>query len=362
MMKMRKPVYLFLLLIVNLSVQAQNNPPDTILLFNPTVGNINTISYLLEKDILDLDAFHFKGVYHADASYDYSMSENYLEENPKLRFSLFEINKALPGDMIFAENSCSESFRQLFNTSEGAVFLGGPDIPPHTYNEPLHLLTRVTDPARHYLELSYLFHILGGNQNPQKEALMINNPQYGVMGICLGMQSINVATGGTMIQDIPQEIYGFSLVDEILESENDMVHRNYYPDDVRDDIRFTGYHFHKINFTQEGNIFSNDQYSNNNEFPYVLSAHHQAIEILGKGLKTVASSMDGKIREVIVHEDFKNVIGVQFHPEKTGLYNSEAEFHVNSDSIINFNRFIIDNKAYDFHLNLWKKVSEIFQH
>jgi len=359
---MRKPVYLFLLIIASLSVQAQKNVPDTILLFNPTVGNINTISYLLEKDILHLDAFHFKGVYHVDASYDYSMSENYLEENPQLPFSLFELSDELPGDMIFAENSCSESFKQLFSTSEGAVFLGGPDIPPHTYSEPLHLLTSVSDPARHYLELSYLFHILGGNQNPQKEALMNNNPQYGVMGICLGMQSINVATGGTMIQDIPQEIYGFSFVDEILESETDMIHRNYYPDDVRNDIQLTGYHFHKINFTSEGNIFSENHERQKNEFPYVLSSHHQAIETLGKGLKTAATSMDGNIIEVIVHEDFKNVIGVQFHPEKTGLYNSEAEFHVNSDSILNFNTFIIDNNAYDFHLNLWKKVSEIFQH
>ncbi len=359
---MRKTIILLLLIFTSASLRSQENLPDTILLFHPTVSNINTISYLLKQDILDLDAFHFKGVYHIDARYDYSESKNYLLENPLLPFSLSEINEDLPGDMIFKENSCSGSFKQLFSTSEGAIFMGGPDIPPHTYNEPIHLLTRVSDPVRHYFELSYLFHILGGSQNPQHAALMNVKPQYGVLGICLGMQSINVATGGTMVQDIPQEIYGLSFVDEILESEIDMVHRNYYPDNPGDDIQQTGYHFHKIRFSSEGTFFKDDYHILKNEYPYVLSSHHQAIEIQGKGLITAASSMDGKIKEVIIHEEFENVIGVQFHPEKTGLYNPEDEFYINSDSTIYFNKFIIDNNSYEFHLNLWNKISKIFLH
>ncbi len=359
---MRKPVLLFLLLFVSISVRSQKALPDTILLFNPTAGNIKTISYLLEQDILHLENYHFRGVYHIDSRYDFSESKDYLAENTHLPFSLTRISEDLPGDMIFKENSCSATFKKLFSTSDGAIFMGGPDISPHTYNESLHLLTRVTDPARHYLELSYLFHILGGNQNSRHIALMKNNPRYGVLGICLGMQSINVATGGTMIQDIPQEIYGFTFVDEILESKSDMVHRNYYPDDVRDDIQQTGYHFHRINFSSEGTLFTEENHFMNKEYPYVLSSHHQSIEIPGKGLKIAASSMDGKIWEAIVHEEFKNVIGVQFHPEKAGLFNSEEDFHINQDSTINFNKFILDNNSYDFHLVFWRVISDIFQH
>ena len=40
----------------------------------------------------------------------------------------------------------------LFSISKGALFMGGPDIPPAVYNESVHLLTSVTDPFRHYCE------------------------------------------------------------------------------------------------------------------------------------------------------------------------------------------------------------------
>ena len=102
----------------------------------------------------------------------------YLQEHDDSPFSLFEIREPLPGAMLFMENPCTGIFEILFSNSQGAIFLGGPDIPPHTYNESTHLLTRVTDPGRHYLELSYLNHILGGSQNQAEEALMSRNPEF----------------------------------------------------------------------------------------------------------------------------------------------------------------------------------------
>jgi hypothetical protein len=61
----------------------------------------------------------------------------------------------------------------------------------------------ITDPHRHYLELSFLFHLLGGFQDESFLPLLEERPEYPVLGICLGMQSMNVATGGDMIRIFP---------------------------------------------------------------------------------------------------------------------------------------------------------------
>jgi putative glutamine amidotransferase len=308
-----------------------------------------------------LNNFHFKGIYHSKGAYDYSLSVEYLEEQKDPAFSLFEIHESLPGDELYAENSCTPVFEALFSNSRGAIFPGGPDIPPHTYNEAMHLLTRVTDPGRHYLELSYLFHILGGRQNERQEALMKQNPEYGVLGICLGMQSINVATGGSMVQDIPLELYGISYREEILKHKAEMIHRNYQTDDPWGKTTNTAYHFHPIK-VHASNVFLSNKEQDNNIAPLVLSAHHQAIEKSGKGLISIASSLDGKIVEAVVHEHYHHVIGVQFHPEKTGLFDPDQEFNVSPDSTINFNQHLLENNSLDFHLHFWREVSGIFKY
>jgi len=60
--------------------------------------------------------------------------------------------------------------------------------------------------------------------------------------------------------------------------------------------------------------------------PQVLSAHHQAVEALGAGLRVVARSMDGKVIEAVEHERFAHVLGVQFHPDYLALWDAEAPF------------------------------------
>ncbi len=352
----------FTLLLLTLSFSALlGQGKDTILLFHPSVSNLSTIQFLMDEDILLLDDFHFKGVCHTKGAYDYSKSKGYLEEHRDSPFSLYEISTPLPGDQLFAKNPCTGIFKQLFSNSKGAIFLGGPDIPPHTYGEREHLMTRVEDPGRHYLELSYLFHILGGKQDESYESFMTANTDYGVLGICLGMQSINVATGGTMVQDIPQEIYGFSYLEEVLDSEPEMVHRNYQPNDPRGEKQSTSYHFHPINVIQR-NQFLHTKKQNKHTTPQVLSAHHQAIQEPGKGLKAIASSSDGKIIEAVVHGDYEHLIGVQFHPEKTGLFDSEQEFNVSPDSSIIFNKHLTENNSLDFHLKFWREVTRIFKY
>ncbi len=357
---MKKIVFLILLLFICYSVNAQKTEKDTILLFNPTVSNISTIEFLIEHDILQLDDPYFKGVYHTNESYDYSQSSDFLALNTLLPFSLKEVTGELPAEQIYLENSCSGVFKNLFDNSKGAIFMGGPDLPPTTYNESTHLLTRIMDPGRHYLELSFLFHILGGNQDKAFKPLMKKNPEYAVLGICLGMQTINVATGGTMIQDIPHEVYGYNYVEDILDAQSDMIHTNYNLREPGDEISYTSYHFHPILLNQDFPLPGKRKEISENH-PFVLSSHHQAIEDLGKGLSVVASSMDGRIIEAVVHRKYKNVIGVQFHPEKTSLFTHNQQFRVSPDSIIDFNQFLIETDSYLFHRKLWENISVNFK-
>ncbi len=70
----------------------------------------------------------------------------------------------------------------------------------------MSLLTRLTDPYRHYFEASFLFHLLGGSQNIDYTPFLEVNKEYTVYAICLGIQTMNIAAGGTMTQDIPSEL------------------------------------------------------------------------------------------------------------------------------------------------------------
>ncbi len=101
-----------------------------------------------------------------------------------------------------------DDYRKIFEHSEGTVFFGGPDLPPEVYNEKTSLHTSIYDPYRHYFELSFLFHLLGGYQAEKFEPLLKEDPDYLIYGFCLGMQTMNVATGGTMMQRM---IFGSAL-------------------------------------------------------------------------------------------------------------------------------------------------------
>jgi putative glutamine amidotransferase len=58
----------------------------------------------------------------------------------------------------------------------------------------------------------------------------------------------------------------------------------------------------------------------------VISAHHQALGKLGKGIKINATSSDGRVIEGIEHEKYPNVLGVQFHPDFPELWNEGLTF------------------------------------
>lgn len=238
--------------------------------------------------------------------------------------------------------------------------MGGPDIPPVTYDEKVHLLSSVTDPYRHYFELSYLFHLLGGTQDPAWQPYLNENKDYLISGICLGMQSMHVATGGSMVQDIPTEIYEIWNADDLMQGDPDQMHRNYADKLNTGCDAPTSYHFHRIKLVKK-EVLSKGIGFKSRITPLVLSSHHQALENLSEDWIVAATSMDGKIIEAIQHRKYPHVLGVQFHPEKPGLFDPTISHPKTCNSSINFQESIKGTDSYTFHLAYWTYLEQLFE-
>lgn len=366
--KMRRAIFAFMALYcllsgcssdrIDITVKDLSTRGKSILLMHPTVNNIKTFNYLVKNGIFPLpEGYRAIGVYHTAEKYDYTQSANYLRNEKIEGISLLKLEPMLEPQSVFKENGCSDAFKQLFETSKGAIFFGGPDIPPAIYGEPTSTMTVIADPYRHYMELSFLFHLLGGNQDTLFVPLLAGNPDYCILGICLGMQSLNVATGGTLYQDIPLEMYNQRTVEEILAQNSDQQHRNYMENYGLDDGVIWG-HFHRIAYTQNSFLHG----MGNSTAPYVWSSHHQSIEKLGKDLTVAARSMDGLIIESIQHTKFPNVIGVQFHPEVTSIYDANEKMRIvpKQPAVASYIDLFKGDKGEDFHRAFWKQFAERF--
>ena len=326
-----------------------------VLLAHPTVQNIETIDFLLENKILQVKDIEFIGIYPANESYNYSESIDLINEPGMGRFHLQEVDAKMDTASIYGSNEWSETFKMLFDHSVGIFFFGGPDIQPELYGQE-NLHAEVTDPNRHSFELSLLFHLLGGNQNKSFIPFLKEKSGYFVTGFCLGLQSMNVATGGTLTQDIPAQTYGKTNADEILKLKKDQLHRNYWPE-ISEDTMLMGINFHPIEFTAHP-FFLKKVKAKKETNPLVLSSHHQAIGDLGKDLIVTATSMDGKVIEAIQHRIFPNVFAVQFHPEVPYLYTEDEKLKFSPTDVPKSFFEIISESDRKFHLKYWKTISK----
>jgi putative glutamine amidotransferase len=360
---MKKSYNLHLLLLVFLSLPLYSQNPgalkerNSLLIMNPTVNHVSGVIRLIEDGIFPLNGYKLKGVYFARESYDYSQTEQYIKDN-NLDITLEKVCENLEVDKLFAKNPCSSVFERLFNESSGVIFNGGPDIPPGIYGEKTSTLTGISDPFRHYFEASFLFHLLGGFQDMNFEPLLAKNPDYLVVGFCLGMQTMNVAAGGTLIQDIPLEIYKKKNVEDILALSRDTQHRNYETNIEDSPALFWG-NIHAIKIVK-GSWLEKEGLVKPGETPVIISSHHQAADKTGRDLKVVATSMDGKIIEAVSHNKYPNVFGFQFHPEVPDIYNynNSCQFH-RKEVPESLRKMIEKGNGYEFHLALWRKFAEI---
>ncbi len=344
---------------VFITVDDLNDSLNTLIIMHPTVNNIKTIKYLTDNGIIPIKKrVKIVGVYHNGEIYNYRESEEYILKHKIDNIQLLSTSFGLNPDIIYHKNSCSAFFEDIFKGSKAIIFFGGPDMPPVCYGEPTSLLTEITDPNRHLMELSFLFHLLGGSQDLQFKPLLEQNSKFTILGICLGMQSINVATGGSLYQDIPSQIYGFTSVETIIATETNKQHRNYYNNYAIDTNLVWG-SFHQVNFTDD--VFKKIVNASIN--PYVLSSHHQCVKKLGQNITIAGLSMDDKVVEAIKHSRFPNVLGVQFHPEPPFLYekNEVIRFVPNQPSNVSYLDLYGGDAGENFHREFWKYFGSLLE-
>jgi putative glutamine amidotransferase len=335
------------------------NNKITIAILHPSEGSIKALITLREKGLIPIPHLRVLGVYHESQLTDYSKAREFVAANNLEWFSFHPISGPLSEETLFRRNACSTEFERIFNETDGIIFFGGPDIPPRLYKEKTNLLTRIDDPYRHFLELSFIFHLLGGFQDESFPPLLDRQPEFPILGICLGSQSLNVGTGGTLTQDIWSEIYGAQYVEDIIKMGKEFWHCNPFcllaPQE-----NFYAFTIHPIKLEAKGKFCTVLGFSPE-DTPMVTSEHHQEVKNLGKGFRVIASSLDGKVAEAIEQVRYPNVLGVQFHPEYSDLYTAAARlrFTPQDKEPVNVTSLLEAHPpSADFYKKLWAWFSQ----
>lgn len=255
---------------------------------------------------------HIVGVYHAREREDYGASRRYLAREKLAGFDLLRLTCKLEAGDVFKANACTPIFKALVQRAAGVLFPGGADIPPALYGQKTLLTTVLDTPERQYWELSFMAHLLGTSRNAQLAPLLAQRKDLAVLGICMGMQAMNVATGGTLHQDIPSQLYGVKTLEELAALPADQRHRSALRP-LHPERRLPPGVYHGLRFSGAPALWK--RLAPDGKTPRVLSVHHQALDQVGLGLEIIATSVDGKVAEAVRHKAFPKVLAVQFHPE-----------------------------------------------
>jgi putative glutamine amidotransferase len=174
----------------------------------------------------------------------------------------------------------SDAVQQLVNIIDGLLLTGGADVAPDLYGDAeVHEATYGVDAERDSFEFE-LFDAVMAQEKP-------------IFGICRGIQVMNVALGGTLIQDLPSQHPGASEVG----------HRQHERGIEASEPS------HRVTAVLPDllPIFDGEGLA-------VNSFHHQAIRDIAPPLCAAATSPDGLV-EAVVMRDHSDVFGVQWHPE-----------------------------------------------
>ena len=186
-------------------------------------------------------------------------------------------------DAIFASGGIpilipyiQDDIERYLDMIDGLLIPGGDnDIDPKFYGESVKYPTVNPESVRSVFELELV-----------QRAMEKDMP---ILGICHGMQLINIACGGSLIQHIPAEV------------KNYISHKQDYPKEALT---------HKITIQENTKL---SLLSRSLEL-MVNSSHHQAVKKIGTGLIISAVAEDGVV-EAIEHPKYKFLIGCEWHPE-----------------------------------------------
>lgn len=170
-----------------------------------------------------------------------------------------------------------ETLRAIFSRLDGLLLAGGVDVHPKEFGEEVQSYCGEIHPERDVVELQLV-----------RWALASETP---ILGICRGIQLLNVAAGGSLYQDIPAQVPG-------------TLHHSHRKGDPYDR------RVHSIRIDPQSILaraFDRPEVE-------VNSLHHQSLKQIAPGFRLVAQAPDG-IVEGIEAEGRHFVLGVQFHPE-----------------------------------------------
>ena len=164
----------------------------------------------------------------------------------------------------------------MLDTCDGIIIIGGPDLNPRSWSGEQHPMTQCMESPRQEFDIELI-----------QKTVKRNKP---ILGICLGIQELNIALGGSLLQDIPSLFVSSTLR-----------HR-----------KKTGCSFqeHTVHVEPSSLLYS----IVGSEEIIVNSSHHQAVGEVAPNLRAVAWAPDGVI-EAIEATDGRHILGVQWHPE-----------------------------------------------
>ena len=180
---------------------------------------------------------------------------------------------------------------------DGILLPGGDDVLPSLYGAAAHETFEAAEPGRDAYELELA-----------RRAADADVPLF---AICRGIQVLNVARGGTLVQDIPSEL----------------------PDTIPHEVRDTPHTIAHDVWVSEGtrlHALLGDRIDG--DACPVNSRHHQAVRNVGEGLVVSATASDGVI-EAVEDPTKRFCVGVQWHPEnfyRTGEFRALFEAFVNA--------------------------------
>jgi putative glutamine amidotransferase len=172
-----------------------------------------------------------------------------------------------------------DTLRALYDHLDGVFIAGGVDVDPVAYGFERYPLCGRSDPARDHVELLFT-----------RWALADGKP---LLGVCRGLQVMNVARGGTLYQDCRDEHPG-------------AIKHDYFPTAgyARDHLA------HEVHLVPGSRLHA----AFRAETVLVNSMHHQGVKTVGRGLTASAFAPD-RLIEALETDDDRFAVGVQWHPE-----------------------------------------------
>ena len=186
---------------------------------------------------------------------------------------------------------------EVIASVDGILLAGGGDVLPAIYGEQPHPTFDPAEPGRDQYELEL--------------ARRATEADVPLLAICRGIQVLNVARGGTLVQHIP---------DELVDAMNHVVKEPSFA--IAHDV-----------WISEGSLLDRLMHERlEGDTCPVNSRHHQSVKSVGEGLVVTATAPDGVI-EAVEDPTRRFCLGVQWHPEnfyRTGEFRALFEGFVNA--------------------------------